>query len=635
MYVPINASVLLGFLTIPALAHIVAASATARDSRGAAGTSAIVALGDSLTAGPGLQPSEAYPGVLQAKIAAAGYPYPVVNAGVSGQTSTDIEIRVVRGDGETHWLTVRGTVFRGADGRPVRMAGVCWDVTGRKRIEEDRQKFVSLIEQSADFIAIVGLDGRLAYVNRTGRRLAGLGDGVPEARFLAELCPEVWRNRTGEGNWVGEARLLDLGSGQPIDVLMNLFPVHDPESGHLLCLAAVARDITERKKLEEQLRQAQKLETLGQLAGGVAHDFGTVLTVIGGFAQLIAAEFPAGHHVRESADEIYSAANRASALTRQLLAFGRSQSALERDISINGLVRNLEKMLRRLIGDDAELILSLDELAGFLRADRGQMEQIIINLVINARDAMPGGGRMVIETARVYLDEDFVRGRGSAKAGEHVLLSVSDTGFGMTPEVKNRIFDPFFTTKEPGKGTGLGLAVVYGIVKQSRAFILVESEPGKGSTFNIYFPAVEADAESEEFEPDVPAEIVSGHETILVAEDEEGLLRYVQLVLEKHGYRVLMAANGNDAIDVAARHAGAIDLLLTDLVMPGMGGTELAKRFAALHPEAAILFMSAYAQRAGMEIDSDASLIHKPFVSSVLLARVRRALAERQLGQSL
>ena len=540
---------------------------------------------------------------------------------------TDIEFRTAWPDGSIRWLTVRGTVFRGAGGEAVRMAGVCWDVSARKRIEEDRRKFVSLIEQSADLIAIAGADGSLVYLNPAGHALAGSAGetlGSPAGSIgLADLCVDVWRDRiveivssvlAGTGNWVGEVQLQHTPEGRVVDALLNLFAVNDPDTGNFLCLAAVARDITERRKLERQLREAQKLETLGQLAGGVAHDFGTLLTVISGFAQLISAEFPSGHSAREAADEIYSAANRATVLTRQLLAFGRRQSTLERDIAINGLVRSVEKMLRPLMtgatGADSDLVLDLDETAGFLRADRGQLEQVIVNLVINARDAMPSGGTVRIETARIYLDTEFAKRHGAPGPGEYVRLSVSDTGTGMTPEVQQRLFEPFFTTKEPGKGTGLGLTMVNSIVNQSRAFISVKTELGKGSDFQLFFPGVHPEVESEEFEPELPADSNRGDETVLVMVGDTGYQSYICGVLDRQGYRTLSASS---------MAGGAIDLVIADADI--VSSSETAT-LAASWPNAGILVLAE---------DSPAgpharNWLRKPFAAAALISRTRRTL---------
>ena len=550
----------------------------------------------------------------------------------------DIEFRVIWPDGSVHSLSARGKVFRDDSDRPLRLTGVCWDISERKRAEEERQKFVSLVEQTDDFIGMVGLDGKVMFINRAGCRLVGLEARKAVGTPFADLHPQDWWSRLsdeilpsiarGEGNWVGEAQLRHLATHQPIDVLMNIFPVNDPETGQLLCFAAIMRDITERKHLEEQLRQAQKLDSIGQLAGGVAHDFNNLLTIISGYSELILGRCDSEDPVREPVEQISRAAARAGALTRQLLAFGSRQASEQKDVSLNDVVGGVEKMLRRLIGEDVELVLLREDDAGTIRADPGQIEQVIVNLVINARDAMPGGGRLTIETAHLYIDEDAAQGRLAVTPGHYVMLAVSDTGTGMSGEVKSRIFEPFFTTKERGKGTGLGLSTVYGIVQQSRGSISVQSEPGRGSTFRLLFPAVQPRGEEA---TGVPLQVPSfGNETILLTEDEAGVRGYVRHILERHGYRVAEASNGLEAMDVLRRFPGPVHLLLTDVVMPEVGGVELAAQFAVVYPGVPVLYMSGYNDRLWMQDDTVVNFIQKPFASSALLARIRELLDARR-----
>ncbi len=550
----------------------------------------------------------------------------------------ETEFRVTWSDGSIHSLIARGKVLRDEGARPMRLTGVCWDVSERKRAEEERQKFVSLVEQTDDFVGMVGLNGAIMFLNRAGCRLVGLdarkavgtpfADLHPEdawSRLSGDILPSILR---GDGNWVGEARLRHLATRQQIDVLMNIFPVNDPETGQLLCFAAIMRDVTERKHLEEQLLQAQKLDSIGQLAGGVAHDFNNLLTIISGYSELILARSEPNNPVVEPVEQISRAAARAAALTRQLLAFGSRQASEQKDIVLNDVVGNIEKMLRRLIGEDVNLVMSLEEDAGMLRADPGQIEQVIVNLVINARDAMPGGGRLLIETAGLYIDEESAQGRLAVTPGRYVMLAVSDTGIGMTAEVKSRIFEPFFTTKERGKGTGLGLSTVYGIVQQSRGSISVQSQPGRGSTFRLLFPAVRAGAQqSTESAAAAPS---FGHETILLTEDEAGVRGYVRHILERHGYRVAEASNGLEAMDVLRSFPGPIHLLLTDVVMPEIGGVELAAEFASFYPGVPVLYMSGYNDRLWMQGETEVNFIQKPFASPALLARIRELLDARR-----
>jgi two-component system, cell cycle sensor histidine kinase and response regulator CckA len=555
-------------------------------------------------------------------------------AAVRHRASYDVEFRVIWPDDSVHTLSARGEIYRNAVGRPVRMAGVCWDISARKQTEEDRQKFVSLVEQTDDFIGMSDLGGKIIYINRAGRILVGLEGKDILGTPLSELYPEEWSRKMldeilpsierGEGDWIGEAQLRQHITKQPIDVLMNVFPVNHPDTGQLLCFATVIRDITSRKHLEEQLLQSQRLDSLGQLAGGVAHDFNNLLTVIAGYAEMILAELSSDHPIRESVEEISLAAERAGALTRQLLAFSRRQAGEQKDIVLNDLVRNIEKMLKRLIGEDIDLVLSLDENAGSLRADPGHIEQVIVNLVVNARDAMPAGGRLLIETARLAVDKEFSHMHMAVPPGDYVLLTVSDTGIGMTPEVKARIFEPFFTTKEKGKGTGLGLSTVYGIVKQSRGAIWVYSEPRRGSVFKLLFPAVRAAGQQPQAEPASPPRL--GHETILLVEDESGVRKYIRQVLERHGYNVLEASNGDLAMILVRKYPGQIDLLLTDVIMPDCGGVELANRFALARPGVPIVYMSGYNDRIWLREDLDVNFLQKPFGPDALLTHLRGIL---------
>jgi PAS domain S-box-containing protein len=497
--------------------------------------------------------------------------------------------------------------------------------------EEERQKFVSLVEQTDDFISMTGFDNRTIYINRAGCKLVGLDPASAAGAHISQFHPENWWLKLrdeifpsiagGEGNWIGEAQLCGVVDKRPINVSMNVFPVRHPDTGQLLCFASVIGDLTERQQLEEQLRQAQKLDSIGQLAGGVAHDFNNMLVVIGGYASMMLEDLPPDHEMREGLEEIRSAGDRAAALTRQLLVFSRRQRAEQKDVVLNDLVRNIEKMLRRLIGEDVDLVLALDENAGVLRADPGHLEQVILNLVVNARDAMPNGGRLLIETGRLVADEEFARVHLEVSPGDYVMLSVADTGMGMTAEVKSHIFEPFFTTKERGKGTGLGLSTVYGIVKQSGGSIWIYSEPGLGSTFRMLFPAVRDPAAQIPAVPEAAG--ASGSETILLVEDEDGVRKYVSQLLTLRGYRVLSASDGKSALDVARSHQGPIHLLLTDVVMPGMGGLELAEHFALDRPGVPVLYMSGYSDRLWARKEMQPNLIQKPFTTNALLTALR------------
>ncbi len=356
----------------------------------------------------------------------------------------------------------------------------------------------------------------------------------------------------------------------------------------------------------------------------MAHDFNNLLTIITGYAEMALTEVGDGHALRDALVEIADAAARAGPLTRQLLTFSRRQIAAAKRVALNDLVREFEKMLARLLGEEIELVLSLDPEDGAIMADPGQIEQVILNLAVNARDAMPNGGRLRIETSSMFADEEFSQAHFSVSPGPYVALTVSDTGSGMQPEVKAHIFEPFFTTKAPGKGTGLGLSTVWGIVKQSGGTIWVESEPGKGTSFKLLFPAMDAKAGRDETAP--VGESPSGKETILLAEDEPGVRKYTCQILEKHGYTVLTASNGREALHAARQFRGEIHLLLTDVVMPQMGGAELAAAFAVGHPDTRVLCMSGYSERLWPEAKTARNYIQKPFTPAALLHQVRSVL---------
>lgn len=395
----------------------------------------------------------------------------------------------------------------------------------------------------------------------------------------------------------------------------------------------IVRDISERKKaeqemteLQEQLRQAQKMEAIGQLAGGIAHDFNNALTLIRTCSQLALLDLKEDNPLREKFEMINRATEQSANLTRQLLAFSRRQVMEMRVVDLNNLIREMDKMLRRIIGEDIELVNNLAEDLGRVRLDPGQMEQVIINLAINARDAMPRGGRLTIETANVHLDEGYVNGHVGVNPGDYIRLTVSDTGIGMAPEVRRRVFEPFFTTKDKGKGTGLGLSTVYGIVKQSGGYIYVYSEPGMGATFKIYLPRIDEELERESAGPQ---ELPKGKETILVVEDEKDVRTLIVQILRKQGYKVIEAENGGEVFTACANHQGKINLLLTDVVMPGMSGRELAEKLLGWHPEMKVLYMSGYTDDAMIRygvLEAGMNFMQKPFSMEALAQKVRQVL---------
>ena len=399
--------------------------------------------------------------------------------------------------------------------------------------------------------------------------------------------------------------------------------------GNAIFFELFTEDVTERRALEQQLRQSQKMEAIGRLAGGIAHDFNNLLMVISGYCEFLLDRIGSNPELRGPAQEIASAADRATSLTRQLLAFSRKQMLAPKVVDLNAVVTENLKMLTRVIGEDIDLVMVPGGDIGAVKADPGQIEQVIMNLAVNARDAMPHGGKLTIETANVALDDNYARFHAPVQPGDYVMLAISDTGVGMDTDTQTHIFEPFFTTKGP-KGTGLGLSTVYGIIKQSGGYVWVYSEPGKGTTFKIYLPRIGATGEP--MEAEVPVENAHPHpggETILLVEDEPTLRGLTEQYLRNQGYTVLEAADGAAAIQVSNAHPGPIHLLLTDVIMPGMNGRELAQRISSLRPEAKVLYMSGYTENAighNGTLDAGITLLQKPFTLPALKTKVREVL---------
>ena len=445
---------------------------------------------------------------------------------------------------------------------------------------------------------------------RPAEELPKLMDVVSQLEYpFGEM--RVWKHKKKNGTVIDAeitAHSLDF-NGQPARLVL-------------------ANDVTERRTLEDQLRQSQKMEAIGILAGGIAHDFNNLLTAIAGYSELTLRRLPAGDPLRPNIEEIFRAGERASNLIGQLLAFSRKQVLQPKVFDLNSVVSNLEKMLRRLIGEDIQLRTAQSSTPGNVKADPGQIEQIIMNLVVNARDAMPNGGKLTIETAMVTLDEDYARTHIDVIPGHFMMLAVSDTGIGMDEATQKRIFEPFFSTKDPGRGTGLGLSTTYGIVKQSGGNIWVYSEPGKGTTFKIYLPLVEETAEAAGRDVKTVDSLL-GTETILLAEDEEIVRNLAREVLKTYGYKVLEAANGPEALSICESYKEKIHLLITDVIMPEMSGRELSAGMAKLYPEIKVLFMSGYTDSAIIHqgvLEEDANFIQKPFPTDELARKVREVL---------
>ena len=529
-------------------------------------------------------------------------------------------------------ITATDHVF---EGRPARVV-LAFDVTERVEVERlirvSEARYRDLFENASDLIATVDLDGRVTDVNEAFLRSTGYSREELLEMRLEDLIPVESREALDEARTQKLAGALDTvyehelltrdGKHIQMEVASRLIF----EDGKPVGTEAICRDISERKGLEDQLRQAQRLEAIGRLAGGVAHDFNNLLTVISGYTETLLENRDRASE--PELDEIAAAAERATILTRQLLAFSRRQVLLPRVLQLNDVVAGLTPMLSRLIGEDVELVATLASSLDPVLADPNQLEQVLVNLAVNARDAMPDGGLLTIHTENVELDEEYVAQHTDAVVGPHVMLSVSDTGVGMNAETLSHVFEPFFTTKPLGIGTGLGLATAYGIVKQSGGSMWVYSEPGQGTTFKALLPRADSPVTEEPARAPKPV-AANGSETILLAEDEESLRRLSARILEQRGYTVIAAETATEALQIAERNGRTIDLLLTDLVMPELSGTALAERVSELLPDIRVLFMSGYADdvvsRNGA-LTPGSAFLEKPFSANDLATKVRETL---------
>ena len=505
----------------------------------------------------------------------------------------------------------------------------------RRQLIEREQLFKLISDNAVDMIAIVDPGGKRIYNSPSYHRILGYSpeelaatpsfdqvhpddrqlvmDAAAEAMQSGQGCRLEYRMLHKNGDWVSLE-----STGSPI---INA-------KGQIEGLVIVNRDISERRRLETQLQQSQKMDAIGRLSGGVAHDFNNLLGLIIGYAEILQERIPEGDPLRSCVDQILKAGTQGASLTRQLLAFSRQQVLAPRALSLNAVVTDVGKMLRRLIGEDVDLITRLDPKLGNIRADQGQIEQVIMNLAVNARDAMADGGKLTIETVNIRIDDRFARRFAfPVLPGPYVRLSMIDTGAGMDMAIQQKIFDPFFTTKEKGKGTGLGLSTVYGVVKQSGGYIFVDSAPGKGATFTIYLPQVDQEADVETRQTG-PAGLLRGTETILLVEDEGGLRTATRRRLELQGYTVLEAADGSAALAASDQTSGAIDMLLTDIVMPGISGRILADQMKLKRPDIKVLFVSGYTgQQMGQDVlESGSHFLQKPFTRETLTRKVREVL---------
>ncbi|MCL5884631.1 MAG: PAS domain S-box protein [Deltaproteobacteria bacterium] len=532
------------------------------------------------------------------------------------------------------FVEITASPLRDASGDIVAGVEVVRDITARRRGEEDRARLAMAVDQSAEAVVITGREGTILYVNPAFERITGysreeavgknpriLRSGKQDESFYREMWGTLARGEIWEGHFINRKK-----DGSLYEEDATISPVRDP-SGNIVSFVAVKRDVTRLLSLEKQVRMAQKMEAVGTLAGGVAHDFNNVLTVIIGFGEMLRRRIASDPKSVSDLDQILGSAERAAVLTRQLLTFARRQIIDLVNLDLNQVVTDLDRLLRKVTREDIEIKTFPAESPVTIRADRGQVEQVLMNLCLNARDAMPEGGQLVIEAGATTLEEGYLEQWPYMKAGRYVVLSVSDTGIGMDEKTRERIFEPFFTTKGPEKGTGLGLAVVYGIVKQHNGFIHVYSEPGRGSTFRVYFPAVDAphDGKSAAFH----AVTLGGNESILLAEDEESVRNMMEQTLKSYGYRVLVARDGEEAVGIFRRHGKEIAMAVLDVVMPKMGGKQAYDEMTKILPGLKVLFLSGYSANAIHEsfvLLPGLSFLQKPFRPEAVARKVRKVL---------
>jgi two-component system cell cycle sensor histidine kinase/response regulator CckA len=509
------------------------------------------------------------------------------------------------------------------------------ELARRRQAEEARALLATVVEQAAEMVIVTDTKGTIQYVNPAFERVTGYTSGEAVGQnprllksgrqgqdFYADLWKTVASGHVWHGRFVNKRK-----DGVFYTEDATITPVRDDEET-IVNYVAVKRDISDELELEERYRQSQKMEAIGRLAGGVAHDFNNLLTVIQGYTAFVLDELEPGDALLEDLEEISRAGERASALTFQLLAFSRRQVFQPKAVNLNLLIEGSTKMLRRLIGEDIELHLMTDPALGQVLADPGQIEQVIMNLSVNARDAMPQGGNLIFETANVSLDQAYAEVHPGVEPGAYVRLVVADSGTGMTKDVKAHLFEPFFTTKGQGHGTGLGLATVWGIVEQSGGHIEVESELGIGTTFKVYLPRVDKTVDGED-PPQTGNALPGGSETILLVEDEDPVRELTCRMLESQGYTVLEAGHPDQALLASEQHTGDIDLLVSDVVMPGMGGPALAEQLLLSRPQLKVLYVSGYTDDAIIRhgvLEHGIPFLQKPFAPDELAHKVREAL---------
>jgi PAS domain S-box-containing protein len=545
-----------------------------------------------------------------------------------------LDHRIVRPGGEVRWVEVSGEAVFDNVGRHVRYLGVCRDITERKQAEATLREYERVVEGLDEMILVVDREYRYVIANRAFlnyrqmERAQVIGHRVEEV-VDKEVFRVLVREKMDEcfqGNVVHYEMKYEFPNLGERDLLASYFPIEG--SAGIDRIACILQDVTGTRRLEAQFLQAQKMEAVGRLAGGVAHDFNNILGVIMGYSDMSLDLVAPEHPVNKYLAEINIASQRAALLTRQLLAFSRQQVVFPKILDLNGVVRNVTTMLPRMVGEDIAIEFRPTTPIGNIKADPGQIEQVLMNLVVNARDAMPTGGKIIIETGLAELDKHYVSQHPGSHAGQHVVLAVCDTGCGMHEGIKSKIFEPFFTTKAVGKGTGLGLSTVYGIVTQSEGYICVDSEPGKGTTFKMFFPRL-SEKTDELVVPNDESEPPRGSETILVVEDDKALRELAIRLLRDGGYQVMGAKNAEDALGVIEAFTLEIDLLFTDVVMPGQTGVELLAQAKLIHPNLRAVFMSGYpgdlvAVRGGLI--PEAAFLEKPFTRRSLLRKVHSVL---------
>jgi two-component system, cell cycle sensor histidine kinase and response regulator CckA len=546
----------------------------------------------------------------------------------------DTEFRIVRPDGTMRTLKACGIVSRGSEGNPMRLIGVNYDITEQRQAEqalrESEQELRTLMDMAPVAIALVDMEGNRKYINHKFQELFGytLEDVPTVAEFRRLAYPDPAYRQTVPSIFKGYS---ETGEITPFEATITC---KDGSHRHVVSSAAVVsgmillmlNDVTERKRLESELQQAQKMEAIGHLAGGVAHDFNNILTAIIGFGTLIEMGLDSNNPHRPYIEEILRAAERAARLTDSLLTYSRKQMIQPVSLNLNHSIEMQKKLLARLIGEDIQLVARLSEEPVIVLADQVQMDQVVMNLVTNARDAMPQGGTITIGTDLIEIDEAFIASHGYGTRGPHALLTITDTGCGMDRDTLQNIFNPFFTTKEVGKGSGLGLSVVFGIVKQNNGHVDVESRPGEGTTFFIYLPIVRTTIMPEREEV---SSFTKGQETIFVAEDEEAVRSFMRTILKKGGYRVIEALNGTEAVRAFGEQYDAIDLVVLDVVMPGMNGKAVYEGIKKLKPEQKILFTSGYTDdiiASKGVVDKGLAFISKPIKPLAFLKKIRDVL---------